>query len=128
MRVLLDECLPRRLKAAISGHEVSTVPEMGWAGYLDRDVLEEAAKAHFDAFITVDRAAPIPTSRVPSSLAIIALAAPSNRLSDLIVLVPKMQEALETIRPGQVVRIARTEEFLRSLNVGVRPKENDPRR
>ena len=31
MRVLLDECLPRRLKQSISGHEVATVPEMGWA-------------------------------------------------------------------------------------------------
>ncbi len=36
MRVPLDECLPRGLKAAIIGHDVSTVPEMGWAGLPDR--------------------------------------------------------------------------------------------
>lgn len=32
MRVLLDECLPKTLKKWITGHEVVTVPEAGWAG------------------------------------------------------------------------------------------------
>ena len=32
MRVLLDECLPRRLKRLLADHEVVTVPEAGWAG------------------------------------------------------------------------------------------------
>jgi hypothetical protein len=32
MRILLDECLPRRLKFDLVGHEVDTVPEAGWAG------------------------------------------------------------------------------------------------
>jgi len=32
VRVLLDECLPRQLKRHLPGHQVSTVPEMGWAG------------------------------------------------------------------------------------------------
>jgi hypothetical protein len=32
MRVLLDECLPRKLKGHVHDHEVTTVPEAGWAG------------------------------------------------------------------------------------------------
>jgi nicotinamidase-related amidase len=32
MRVILDECLPRRLGLDLSGHLVSTVPLAGWAG------------------------------------------------------------------------------------------------
>ncbi len=31
MRVLLDECVPQRLRHHIVGHEVHTVPDMGWA-------------------------------------------------------------------------------------------------
>jgi hypothetical protein len=31
VRVLLDECLPRRLKGELVGHDARTVPEMGWA-------------------------------------------------------------------------------------------------
>ena len=104
MRVLLDECLPHRLKSAITGHEVSTVPEMGWAGFLDRDILEAAA-AHFDAFITVDRAISGRSSGPLPAIAVIALVAPSNLLSDLLALIPKIREVLETIRPGQVIRV-----------------------
>ena len=32
MRVLLDECIPRKLKSALPGHECQTVPEAGLAG------------------------------------------------------------------------------------------------
>jgi hypothetical protein len=32
MKVLLDECIPRRLKNALAGHDCKTVPEAGLAG------------------------------------------------------------------------------------------------
>jgi predicted nuclease of predicted toxin-antitoxin system len=54
MRLLLDECLPKRLKRAFAGFEVSTVPEMGWAGVKDGALLRLALEAGFDVFITVD--------------------------------------------------------------------------
>ncbi len=31
MRVLIDECLPKKLKLELSDHFVQTVPEAGWA-------------------------------------------------------------------------------------------------
>jgi hypothetical protein len=31
MRVLLDECLPRRLKHSLPEHDVTTVQELGWS-------------------------------------------------------------------------------------------------
>ncbi len=32
MKLVLDENLPKKLKSGFPGHEVFTVPEMGWAG------------------------------------------------------------------------------------------------
>ncbi|MBZ0306863.1 MAG: hypothetical protein K8I82_12410 [Anaerolineae bacterium] len=32
MKILIDKCLPRKLKRELSDHEVKTVPEAGWAG------------------------------------------------------------------------------------------------
>jgi len=51
MRLLLDESLPRRLRAHLPGHAVKTVVEMGWRGYKNGRLLAAAA-ADFDAFIT----------------------------------------------------------------------------
>ncbi len=54
MRVLLDECVPRRLATLLVGHESATVPQMGWSGIRNSKLLELSA-AEFDAFVTVDR-------------------------------------------------------------------------
>jgi len=54
VRILLDECLPRRLKRDLTGHIARTVQEMGWAGTRNGDLLALAAN-DFDVFLTVDR-------------------------------------------------------------------------
>lgn len=54
MRVLLDECIPWRLKNDLPGHEVRTVAEMGWCGKKDGELLRLAVQ-NFEALITVDR-------------------------------------------------------------------------
>jgi hypothetical protein len=32
LKLLLDECVDRRLARVITGHDVKTAPQMGWAG------------------------------------------------------------------------------------------------
>lgn len=32
MKILIDECLPRKLKHTLGVHDVMTVPEAGWSG------------------------------------------------------------------------------------------------
>ncbi len=51
---MLDECLDRRLARNLSGFEVKTVPQMGWAGVKNGDLIA-LAETEFDVFITVDR-------------------------------------------------------------------------
>ena len=53
MRLLLDECLPRRLRRELAGYDVQTVPEMGWAGLKNGQLLHLDA-SHFDVFLTMD--------------------------------------------------------------------------
>jgi hypothetical protein len=57
MKVLLDECVDRRLARDIEGHEVRTVPEAGWAGLKNGELLKRA-QDQFDVFVTVDRNLP----------------------------------------------------------------------
>jgi hypothetical protein len=57
VRVLLDECVDRRLAADILGHDVQTTPDVGWAGLKNGEILAWAERA-FDAFVTVDRNLP----------------------------------------------------------------------
>ena len=55
MKVLLDECLPRKLKYELVGHEVKTVSEMGWSGLKNGVLLTKATNARFQVFMTIDK-------------------------------------------------------------------------
>ena len=89
MRVLLDECVDRRLARELRPHEVRTVPQMGWAGIRNGALLTEAAP-EFDVFITVNRNLAFQQSLARFDLAVIVLAGPSTRLADLRTLVPTL--------------------------------------
>ena len=54
MTGLLDECVDRRLTQAITGHDVKTVLQMGWAGLSNGVLLAKVVEEGFDVFVTVD--------------------------------------------------------------------------
>jgi predicted nuclease of predicted toxin-antitoxin system len=105
MRLLLDESLPRRLRDHLPGHGVKTVVDMGWSGYKNGRLLAAAA-AEFDALITADKNMPHQQNPATLPLAVIILDAPSNELSRLLPLVPRLQAALRNLPSRKFVRIA----------------------
>ena len=102
MKILLDECIDLRLAKDILGHEVKTVPKMGWATIKNGELLALAEK-EFDVFLTVDRNLSFQQNLPRFNLAVIVLRAPSNRLWDLRTLVPKLLELLPTAKRGDVL-------------------------
>jgi predicted nuclease of predicted toxin-antitoxin system len=104
MRVLLDECLPRRLKRVIPGHQVVTVPDAGWAGRGNGELLSLAV-GEFDVFVTVDQNLPAQQNLSRLQIGVIILQAASSRFQDLEPLVPELVQALATIKAGELVRL-----------------------
>ena len=102
MRILLDECLPRRLKNDLRRHDCRTVPEMGWAGRSNGDLLA-LAEPLFDVFLTMDANLHYQQNLLVRRLAIVVLRARSNRYADLAPLAPSIDSAIEAIEPGAVV-------------------------
>jgi len=93
VRVLLDECLPRRLKRDVIGHDVRTAPEMGWASKQNGELLALAA-SKFDVFLTVDRNLSYQQDVSAFDIAVVVLVARSNRLDELRPLVPRLLEII----------------------------------
>ncbi len=103
-RILLDECVDWRLSRHLQPHPVTTVREAGWSGAQNGRLLRRAAE-EFDVFITVDRNLSFQQSRANLAVAVIVLCAPSNRLQDLLPLVPRALELIPSLRPGDVVSV-----------------------
>ena len=82
MRLLLDECVPKRLKQELPDHVVRTVQDMGWAG--------------------------IEYQQNPWGLTIgvVVLVATSNDIDDLRPLLPDVEQALAVaLKPGGITLV-----------------------
>ena len=99
--MLLDECVDRRLVGDIQGHEVKTVPEVGWAALKNGELLARAER-EFEAFVTVDRGLPFQQDLSRFSIAVIVLRARSNRVADLRALIPDLLATLPAAKHGEV--------------------------
>jgi hypothetical protein len=106
MRILLDECVPRPLRRELPGHEVRTVVEMGWAGKGNGELLRLLTTEHFAVFLTTDQNLRYQQNVRGLQVAVVVLVAPTNRLDDLVPLMPMVRTVLETIQPGVVVEVA----------------------
>lgn len=104
MKVLLDECVPKRLRREFAEHQVSTVDEAGFKSLKNGDLLR-AASGRFEVLITVDRNLPFQQNLVDLKLALIVLIARSNSYPDLKLTGPRVVDALKTIKPGEIIRI-----------------------
>ena len=84
MRILLDECVPRRLGNHLAGHVVSTVPKMGWSGIKNGQLLALAVSSNYDVFLTVDQN--LRHQQVVSALplAVVIVRARSNDIDQLV--------------------------------------------
>lgn len=104
MRVLLDECVPKRLRRELPGHDVVTVVEMGWSGITNGKLLALAAE-HFECFLTVDANIEKQQHLPAIPVAILLVRAVSNDPITLAAMGPEIQAALSTIQPRQFVTV-----------------------
>jgi len=101
VKVLLDECLPKRVARLLVGHEVITVRQMNWLG-LSNGRLLAVANPQFDVFLTVDKNLVRQQDLTSLRIAVIVLRSRSNKIEDLGPLVPQVLALLASVQPGTV--------------------------
>ena len=105
MRVLLDECIPRKFKSELIGQECGTVPECGLAGKKNGELLDSAEKQGFDVFITLDRGIQYQQNLAGRVIAVLIIRANSNRLTDLLPHVTECPDQPANLVAGSVTTI-----------------------
>jgi len=105
MRILLDENLDWRLRRNLPGHEVESVPLLGWAGIENGELLRKAVEAGFDALVTMDGNMLHQQNIARFAIAVIALRAGTNRLDDTRPLMKELLALLPNSKPGTLTFI-----------------------
>ena len=104
MKVLLDECVPRKLGRELAEYEVQTVTKRGWSGIKNGNLLA-LASTEFDVFLTVDQNLKYQQNLGNFDIAIVLLVARNSRLTTLLPLMPEVREALSKITKGDFIHI-----------------------
>jgi|ERR1044071_1669952 hypothetical protein len=104
MKVLLDECVPRKLRRELQEHEVLTVTERSWSGMKNGKLLA-LDEAEFDVFLTVDQNLKYQQNLKTCNIGIILLVARNNRLKTLLPVMPETRKALDNIKAGDFIRV-----------------------
>ena len=104
MHILIDECLPKKLKRELTGHTVFTVQEKGWAGMKNGELLRRAEN-EFNVWVTADQNIEYQQNLKPFEIAVVVLVAPRNELETLLPLIPELQRVLQVIQPHEIICI-----------------------
>jgi hypothetical protein len=105
MRVLLDECIDEGLRHSFTGHHCETCRYAGLKGLTNGRLLAAAEEAGFEVLVTVDQNIPYQQNLRDRAISLVVLQARTTNLDDLLVLMPDVLQAVDTLKPGDVVRV-----------------------
>ena len=108
MKVLLDECLPKRLARALApDHDAKLAQQVGWAGIKNGRLLALAAPL-FEVFVTVDQKIEFQQNLNTLPIAVVVLRARSNRFADIAPLIPELLVELRHLVPRKLAHVGST--------------------
>jgi predicted nuclease of predicted toxin-antitoxin system len=105
MRILLDECVNPRVKAAFLHHEVQTVRGMGWGGITNGELMARAQR-DFDVFVTVDQNLEHQQNLGKLTLGLVVVAVPDNNIKYFQPIFSQLLKAAESVVAGQVIHVS----------------------
>jgi hypothetical protein len=97
-QVLLDQNVPVGVRRILAAHDVRTVYQMGWAGLLNGDLLDQAVKTGIEIFVTCDQNIPFQQNLTARPIAVVVLA--TNRWSVIQAEPSAVEDAVTNANPG----------------------------
>ena len=95
MRLLLDECVPRKFRSFLPGHDCRTVPEEDLADKKNGELRSLAEKLGFQVFLTPDPGLEYEQKLQQRNISVILIRSKSSCLADLS---PHSSEILRVLR------------------------------
>ncbi len=105
MKILLDECVPKKTRTLLGEHEVNTVVEMGFNGLKDGPLLSASEQAEFDILLKIDKNIDQQQNVKKYKISIVILDVFRSTLKYIEQLIPKFKRQIHTFEKGKSYRI-----------------------
>jgi len=91
MKILLDECVTKRLKPYLPEYEVFTVSEMGWNGIKNGKLMGLCLENNFDILLTIDKNLMYQQNLNKYSITIVVLNSHTSKVEELTTFLPSFK-------------------------------------
>lgn len=102
MKILLDECVTKRLKPSLTEFEVFTVSEMKWNGIKNGKLMALCVDNDFDLLLTIDKNLMFQQSLDKHKLTIAVLNSPTSKIEELVLFVPSFKAQIDRLEKYKV--------------------------
>ena len=108
MKVLIDECCPKKLKNLLSFPDIEckTVREIGYASKKNGELIS-LIEGIYDVLVTIDGSIKDQQNITERRLSILRIRAKSSDISSIAPFVPEIIAALRDIKPGEFREVGR---------------------
>jgi predicted nuclease of predicted toxin-antitoxin system len=100
MKILLDECITKKLKPFLIDNEVFTVVEMGWSGLKNGELLAKCSENNFDILLTIDKNITNQQSIKKFNVAVVVLNCSNSKIESITPFIPKFNKIIEHFSKG----------------------------
>ena len=91
MKILLDECITKRLKSHLREFEVFTVSEMKWNGIKNGKLMSLCIENDFDLVLTIDKKLMFQQNVGKHNITIAAFNSLSSKIEELVLFIPSFK-------------------------------------
>jgi hypothetical protein len=92
MKILLDECVPKKVKFYLKEFEVYTVTQMGWGGVKNGRLLTLCVENGFQVLLTIDKNLVYQQNLEKYKLSIAVLNTLTSKIEEISLFIPSFKE------------------------------------
>ena len=104
MKILLDDCITKKLKSYLKDFEVYTV-EMGWSGSKNDELQKNCSLNNFDILLTIDKNISSQQNIKRYIISVVVLNSINSKLESIIPLIPQFKEEISYFKKGHFYSI-----------------------
>ena len=97
MKILLDECVTKRLNKYLEEFQVYTIRELGLSGIKNGKSMTYCAENSFDILLTIDKNLMFQQNLVKYPVTIVVLNCSTSKIEELVTFIPSFKTQLDSL-------------------------------
>lgn len=105
MKILLDECVTKKLKQHLVNNEVYTVTELGWGGIKNGKLMALCVDNKFEILLTIDKNLAFQQNLDKYNLTIVIFNSFTSKIEEILQFVPFFMDQLSSYEKGKAYTV-----------------------